>query len=362
MTITTLSALIALTGCGVRLETSPPKELVPTQNEIARQALVNDLVLVQHEISNALASEDAKKVVKSLNAARENSTARETALGGVYISGLPESASSVPQQGVQQEGTSGSPEASLDSTETGSSDAGSGESEPLPPAPGSGSESSADTVIARLLDSSARVRTSLEIPDDPKLARLFTSVAIGQVLEANSLSKAAGVDLTMPPALTAEPWSSTSPDLDSETLLALISSEDYAGYAFEVAAAMGAPEDRAKMVSFAREHRQNAENLARVAEVTGKPSDPRKIAYALPLTLDSEKYKATAKELSKLLRSIELELAQDYLTLVEQVSATDRAFLFDMSLETAQRARSVGAKLDAAFPLMELPELIQANN
>lgn len=125
---------------------------------------------------------------------------------------------------------------------------------------------------------------------------------------------------------------------------------------------MGDPADRAKTLALARVHRKNAESLARVAEVAGEPTDPRKTAYALPLTLDSEKYKATAKELSKLLRSIELELAQDYLALVEQVPATDRAFIFDMTLESAQRARSVGAKLDAVFPLIELPELVQANN
>lgn len=344
MTITATALLIAVGGCGIRLETATPKELDLTPNESARQAMVNDLQLLSMDLMTALESEPSKKTTKSLNSIAKDATARETALGGVYESGLPEADGDDPDV-AQPTTETQDPEpngSTTDSTEAAPSD-------PV------------QATISRLLDSSARVRASLDIPEDTGLARVLASVAIGQVLEARSLAKVSALDATYPESLLAQEWTADAPKLDDDTLLALIASEDYAGYAFEVAAAMGESDVRQSKLSIARVHRAEAAALAKFAGVTDTANDPRRSAYKLPLELDADKYIATADELSAMLQNIETSLAEDYFVLIDTVEPTERALVFDKALARSITAKDLGAKLNTTFPLVQSPEGVTAS-
>lgn len=332
-TITAVAVVIGAGGCSIRLETATPSELVPTTNELARQAMVNDLELLNADVAGALALGQSKKTTKVLDTVQERTTAREEAIGGIYVSGLPdvggEIATTEPDPELTPTGVSG--------------------------------EEQLQATITRLLDSSARVRSSLDIAEDTGLARALASIAIGQTIEARSLAKTVGAEVTMPQSLTAQTWTSDAPNLDESTLLALAASEDYAGYAFEVAAAMSSTDSRAQKLTLARSHRDAAEELVILAGVNGTSQDPRRSAYALPLELDADKYVATPEELTALLQSLETSLAQDYFTLIGDVEPTERALLFDKALARALDAKTLAAKLDAKFPLMENPQDISAS-
>lgn len=323
ITITTCVIFSLVSGCGVRLETAAPTELVPNNNELARQALVNDFELVLQNVP-APAEVESTDVAEVLDVISRQATARSAALGGVYVSGLPSSTE---------------PPTSAD--------------DPISASPSTGTAAgTVESTVAKLLESSARARTSLELPDDPELARVIASSAIGQVLEAHDLAKAAEASADWPDALLPTQWTNEAPVLSDDAFHSLIVSEDFAGYAYEVAAAMGEPDKRNPLLSVAQRHRDRAELLAQMAALSETPNDPRRAAYELPLDLTADKHVATAKELRGVLRSIEEGLASQYLQLVTQVSAHDRALIFDAALQSARDARARGVTFDEAFPLI----------
>lgn len=328
MTITTLLSLTFVSACGIRLETSIPSELTPDSNEIARQAIVNDFELVLQNSETASAGNPAE-VKAELEVITEHAEIRSAAFGGPYESGLPAPDSDL----IEQEPSSNT----------------------LLTAPGT-----VESTANKLLESAARARTSLEIPQDSGLARIIASAAIGQVIEALDIERVSGVDVSWPQALTPIPWTTEAPVLSDEVFSALISSQDYAGYAYEVAAAMGAPEKRDSLLKIAKTHRAEAESLAVSAAVAGTSNDPRRTAYSLPLTLDADNHVPSTKELKRMLRDIELSLAQQYLDTLPLVSPVDRALLFDAALESSRAARDRGADLSVPFPLITDSEQINA--
>lgn len=321
-TITTVAALGLVSACGIRLETTPPAELVPSSDEIARQALVTDLALIEALATESISLEPVEATKKTLNKVLDATTGRSEALGGVYESGLP-------QTEVLDE------EASL-------------------PAPGeTGVEASALSTATKLYESAARIRTSLDLAQDGNLARITASVGIAHALEAQSLAKSAGQKISKPEALTPTPWDATSPQLTEDQYIALIRSEDFAGYAYEVSAAMSEPDGRASMLSAARTHRAQANTLAILAEVAGTPKDPRLVAYELPFELSADTHVAPAQDIKKFLREVESTLATDYLDLIVESEPTERALYFDAALKAANLARLRGANVYELFPFVE---------
>src|SRR5690606_26706652 len=80
-----------LTGCGLRLETSVPQPIVPDANELSRQAMVNDFVLIQQDAQLTLeAGTLDPATTATLTAVLDRNAQYEELLGGVYSSGLPQ--------------------------------------------------------------------------------------------------------------------------------------------------------------------------------------------------------------------------------------------------------------------------------
>jgi 3-oxoacyl-ACP reductase-like protein len=123
---------------------------------------------------------------------------------------------------------------------------------------------------------------------------------------------------------------------------------------------MREPKSRTRLLSYAKLHRDQAQLLAEMAGISQTANDPRRIAYALPFQLSAEEPVATNKEIATITRSVEKDLAADYLTLVASVAPADRALLYDAALAAARRAQTLGASFDELFPLITGGDAIHA--
>ncbi len=316
-----LSALL-LAGCGVRLETDVPKPLVPSANELMRQGMVNDLVLIAQDADAAGKSVAADSPTSTeLSAVADQASAYQDLLGGVYVSGLP-------QEEAEQDEVAASP---------------------APATP--------ENVLTRLTDSIARVRSTLPLMEDPELARLFASISISNTLSARDLAAALAQDATDnadAPMVTLEPAAESIPDtvfagIDPALVTALIVSEDGAGYSYEVLAAMRQPDRRAIALTNATFHRTTAQTWAAVTQVADTAEDPRRVAYDLPLSMSVEAYVAPDSELVEMAQTVEVGLATRYLDLVALAAPENRAFFFDAAIHSALIGEAWGV------PRTELP-------
>lgn len=339
-------ALLAVAGCGLRLETAGPAPLVPGPREEARARTVADAVLLDEQAEEATASAEPA-LADVLGQVRTASTEHVTALGGVYDSGLP-SPTAAPGTDPTATATAGGTGATAEPE--------------LPPA-------SPQDVVDLLAESGAAARADASATDDGELARLLASVAVSRFLLAERLAAVAGLEVPGPPAdpapdptaaptdPTAEPPADPAArlvDVPAEVpvgmalsaLQALIQSEDAAGLAWEVAAARASDEARDRAAARAREHRERAQAWAVSGELAGTGLDPRRAAYDLPAELTAAPDEAAA---DAALAELEGDLATTYASLVAGTAAGTRSELVDAVLDAA-RTRAALDGVVPAFP------------
>lgn len=305
-------AILALTlgGCGIRVETPPPSEPVPDALETARRAAAADVIAildVASESAENLAQDDPADVI--LDDILAASTVHLAQLGGEYVSGL----DSDPNPNPSSDG-SGGPDATL------------------------------ETVVDRLAQAYSRTRGSLESTPDPGLARLMASIATFQLTSARSL--AASAELELPSVVV--PGTPDLPDvppagISSSDLTPLILSEDAAGYAYEVLAARLLDAPRVAALARASVHRTRSDAAAAAAQVARTIADPRRVAYELPDDPTDEAF----------VRSLELDLADSYASLVALAVEEERVIYFDLLIDNYHAALTWGAQ-PVMFP--GLPE------
>ena len=305
--VAVLCALMAttalVTGCGLRLESSVPQPLVPDSNELARQAMVNDVVLIQKDITAALKNEQfTEPQLATLHKLAERNANYERLLGGIYRSGLPQE---VPED---------LPDLPLT---------------PIEPMYGS------QEVIDRLLASTGRIRTTLPIATDPELARLFGSMALGNLLLAQELAKASDLEFVIPEFLAEEVPETVLALIPEQSIATLIHNEDATGYGFEVIAAMREPDRRSVALEQSRLHRQTSQFWAQVAGLAQTSQDPRRVAYTLPFELTADDAVAPEQELVALAQEMETNLATNYVDLIALATPENRVYFFDSAIRTA---------------------------
>lgn len=352
-----LAMVLALTGCGLRLETDPPPPLVPDTAEEARQRAVADALTLAAvardarpaDAADAGTGEEAPTTgAQLLPLVVEASAAHVTALGGVYDPGTDD-----------PHGAADDP-AATDDAPTGDAD-GPGRSSPEPGATGVGD------VVDLLRDTAATSRADALTVEDGGLARLLASVAVHRAVLADRLGGPAPVDdataesdearaddeavqgATEDEDVSAEDdASSSATTADRDTLIALIRAQDAAAQAWEVAAARATDDARTHASTRATSHRENAEQWARAAGLVG-PDDPRHAEYAMaPGLLDGT---STAEVLAE----AERDLAARYLALVaaEGADTGGRARLLDAAVDAVGAAFALDDTLE---PLPGMPE------
>lgn len=342
----------ALVGCGVRLETPAPTAPAPDAVEQVRARTVDDaLALVEaatsaHDATDATdqataAGVDPVTLTAVLDDIVTFSTQHATELGGVYDSGLPDPSGSPTGP---TPGTATSPAAAVTPVE----------------------------VLALLARSAATALDDAGATKDGSLARLVASVGTARTGLAQRLSQVTGTpvpeqlpepDPAGTPTATSSPAPSagTTPTdeasggdpsgLASSDLDTLVLAEDQAGYAFEVVAAVLSGDQRTQAQAAAATHRQVAEEWATLAGTTGTTSDPRRVAYAVPVGVDDP---TVALGLA---RTVLTTLADTYATLTARAEAGTRGSLLDGLTTGTADAVTWGATA-VAFPGM--PELAPA--
>ncbi|MCC2315386.1 DUF4439 domain-containing protein [Cellulomonas xiejunii] len=336
-----VACVLALAGCGVRLETPPPAEPSPDAIEQVRGRTVADALALAGG-ATAVASgavDDPVRAVLDDVAAFSARHAEE--LGGVYDSGLPDP----------------SPSAS--------------------PSPTASVVTDVTALLAALVDDAARATTDADAVPDPELARLVASVAVARDALAERLAAVTGLPRPAPaagvdgddapddatatsepvaPSATATQDGGTSPDAGepapaTQGAAALALAHDEAAWAFTVLAARSSDATRTSMLEEAARHRAASDAWARTAGVTGRPADPRRAAYALPAGLDDP---ATAQALP---RSLEQAVADASAGAVASAPAGARLDAI-ASLRTATAAAVAWGAAPVPFPGM--PELATA--
>ena len=338
--ISTLLALLVVSGCGLRLESPGPVEPVPDADEVSRQAMVADALAVHDAAEEALAGVAADSPeAASLAQIIDFSDQHMAALGGVYSSGIIDEL---------EGGTGDLGQTALEPGSVPSSDGTvSGTLEPTPaPAPATTSD-----VVALLTQSAARARGSLATPSDALLARVYASIAASQLDSARALAGQTGVDFLLPEAFAMQMPDVLPLDLSATDLTTLVRSEDAAGFAYEVIAARLSDGARALAQDRARAHRERAQTWAELASLDGTSSDPREVAYALPATADGASVVTSPEAMAQLAADLESTLATTYATFTGQVDEEDRATMADLLVDSSAAARAWGAPV-IAFPGM----------
>ena len=313
VSIVTSLALLAVAGCGLRLETPPPTEPVPDAQETLRRSAVDGALLVGDlaEVAGATSSGLDPTALATLTETGTFADRHVTQLGGVYDSGLPE------------------PEPTASATD-----------EPTTPTAATPAE-----VLDALAASSASMREGIDQTDDGPFARLLTSIVSSQDASARQLAAMTGTplpeSLVLPTGLLVP--ETTPSGLTATDLATIIEAEDAAGYAFEVRAALSDGDVRAAALDRAVLHRARAEAWAQAAGTAGGAQDPRRVAYSVPADVPT----------AELAVQLESSLAESYAALTAEAGTGTRLPLADLSTEASLAAVAWGAPL-GAFP--GLPE------
>lgn len=376
--ISTVLALVTITGCGIRLESAAPQALVPDSDEISRQAAVADALLVQEEAGATLTTvEEGSPVAGVLTDIELLAGEHVEALGGEYVSGLgdepTDSATAVPQdptdgqtelppesvtddQGTIDPSIAASP-AETDGTAGTDGPEGTDGTDPGAGAPAGGSTTdppSVERLVLLLTQSADRSRAALGTPKDPALARLFASVAAAHLDQARTLAATAGIEVPATESFTTVMPSTLPKNLAAADLSTLVQAEDSAGFAYEAMAARLTADDRATARSRAAVHRARAQTWAELASLDATATDPRAVAYDLPDAADGSPALTSRETMAALAATMESSLADSYGTFVGQVDAEPRASMLDLLVDSHTAARAWGAPA-VAFPGM--PEL-----
>lgn len=337
--ISTLLALLVLSGCGLRLEGPGPVEPVPDADEVSRQAMVADTLAIQAAAEQALAGTAADTPeAAALTQIIDFADLHSAALGGVYSSGIEEDG----------DGTSGDQgQTSLEPGSVPSAEGG----DVATATPTATTPATSSDVVSLLAQSAARARGSLATPDDGLLARVYASIAASQLDSARALAALTAVDFVLPESFTTQMPSDLPLNLSAADVSTVVRSEDAAGYAYEVMAARLTDSARALAQARAEVHRERAQTWAELASLDGTASDPRQVAYALPATADGGSALASPETMAQLAVDLEDTLATTYATLTGQVDAENRAAMADLLADSSAAARAWGAPL-APFPGM----------
>ncbi|MDQ0423831.1 DUF4439 domain-containing protein [Cellulomonas iranensis] len=328
-----LAGALVLAGCGLRLETPPPAEPTPDATEQVRARTVGD-ALALASAAAALSAQGVDEAVRPvLDDVAAFSTRHVEELGGVYESGLPDP----------------SPTA----TPT-----------PAPELP----EDVATLLTALSADADAATRDADAVPDGA-LARLVGSVAVARDALTDRLAAAAGLprpdrapatdDDAEPAAApdasaptTDAPDDATSPAPDGAPEAAAVAlAHDEAAWTFTVLAARSADDRRAALLAAAARHEAASDRWATAAGVAGRPTDPRRAAYALPAALDDP---AVADALP---RTLEQAVADACAAAVATAAPGARGDALTCLREATSAATAAGA---AVVPFPGMAELATA--
>ncbi len=335
LTALALTCAIILSGCGLRLETLPPTEPVPDAAEVVRRTAVADALLVADQATAAAAVDGIQADIEAeLTVIAEVATEQADQLGGEYDSGLGD---------ILSEQSGASPSASTP-------------------------EQTPRAVVTSLRDAATRTRAAADQAHLGSLGRLLASISTSQTQYARSLAQLTGAEgpalpstqIPEPAEPGAEPSeadeTSATPasagtetavvptGLSAEDLSALILAEDSAGYALEVRAAQADGTVRTRAYERAQVHRARAQSWALVAGIDNTDQDPRRVAYSVP---------GSDTTTTDLARDLELDLAQNYATLVGIAEPGTRAILVALLTETTLAGAQWGAP---AVPFPGLPE------
>lgn len=254
--VAVLLVVMALTGCGVRLDTPPPEVPTADATEQARQDAARaaaDIHRAAQVARAALPGDDGLGAV--LIAVETASTEHHAALGGVWE----------PWPGSGPDATA-HPEA-----------------RPSPSPTAEAVDASPATVLGLLEESAAAAREGA-LTHDGDLGRLLAAVAISRTYLAADLAGALSAPTDM---LPAEPLPAPEPGTVSpETSRSL----DAARYAFEVVAARSSGGQRDAAVA-------RATHLAEVADGVDPDEDRRDVAYDITRAVDGDRALAAAAEL-----------------------------------------------------------------
>jgi hypothetical protein len=311
-----LGVVLALSGCGLRLETPPPEPLVPDAVELVRSRTVEDALaladgarsLTDARVAAATPDDALTPVLADVAAF---STAHAEQLGGVYDSGL---------------------------------------AGPTPtPSPTTSAPVPDPAALLTLLTTAAdTARTDADEVEGGELARLLASVATARTSLRDRLGAATGTPAPEPADPAPSPAASVElGPLPADTYADLVVAEDEVGYAYEVIAAKLTGDARATAQADAAAHRARAEAWAREAGTDGTGIDPRRTAYALPDGIDDP---AVAVELG---RTLELRLTVAYASAVAVAPAGARTAVLDALGTADAESAAQGA---AAVPFPGLPE------
>lgn len=304
-----VAAVLAVSGCDLRLETPPPSPLVPDAAEELRQRSALDAAAVADAADAATPGDEAAAAVLTEVAAAAQ--LHLDALGGVYDPGPPP-------------GSDPTPTPTATAT-------------PEPPSVGE--------VVELLRATAASARDDAATVADPGMGRLLAAIAVHRALESERLAAVAG--LPVPEGATSfEVPASLPAGLDASEASLLVQSEDALGLAWEVAAARGDAEARTRAVARARVHRERAEAWAVTAGLEGTADDPRRLSYALPdgLRAGGDDV-ATRTALSEL----EGRLAETYAGHLGAVDPAVRPLLMDAVLDSWRQRLELGATVPT-FP------------
>ena len=364
--ISTVLALAALTGCGIRLESAAPEALVPDSDEISRQAAVADALLVQAEAGATLATvEQGSPVAVVLTDIEQRAGEHVDALGGEYVSGLGDEATDAataeppdpadgqtelpPESVTDDQGTidpsiaaSPAPTDAPAGTDPGAA-ATTDQSTTAPP--------TVERLVLLLTQSADRSRAALGTPVDPALARLFASVAAAHLDQARTLAATAGIERPSTESFTTAMPTTLPKNLAAADLSTLVQAEDSAGFAYEAMAARLTADDRATARSRAAVHRARAQTWAELASLDATATDPRAVAYDLPDAADGSPALTSRETMAALAATMESSLADSYGTFVGQVDADARASMLDLLVDSHGAARAWGAPA-VTFPGM----------
>ncbi|WP_324653065.1 hypothetical protein [Georgenia sp. H159] len=281
-----LLAAVALTGCGVRLDTPPPEVPVADATEQARQDAARaaaDLHGAAQAARATLTGDEALSAV--LTAVETTSTEHHAALGGVWE----------PWPGSGPEATHPAPQTA--------------------PAPTAEAVDASPAAVLALLEESAAAAREGALAHGGDLGRLLAAVAISRTYQAADLARALSVPAeTLPAAPLPAPEPGTVPADTSRAL-------DAARYALEVVAARSSGGQRAAAVA-------RAEHLSEVAGGVDPEADRRDVAYDI-----------TGAEGRSLAAAAELDVVRAYVAALAEEDA-DREAVLAAATHAAGQART----------------------
>lgn len=313
---------LAVTACGIRVETPPPELPSPGPLEIARQDAAVAAAELARDAATAAAVTDDERLFAVLERVRLDAETHVAALGGVYSA---------------EEGAVVDPETLVDL------DAARDEEDEGPPDP-----VDPESLVTRLVAAASADRAASDTVADAGLAQLLAVVATSRLLAADALARRLGAERPtlggagLPTALPAGPGGGD--------LATIVLAEDQAAFALETITARSSEDDvRTRARTNAARHRATSDAWADLADLDGPGADPRSVAYALAGSADS------AESRTLLAARAEAALVTSYAALLALAEPGHRAELAELHTLAAESARRWG---EAPGALPGLPDAV----